>query len=81
MNMNLNDIKARIRSFYNGMGVSQIAGVTGLKRSTLADMRTDTWNPTAATLEKLLAPIPEGWSPAERLTERPIERPPERKAS
>ena len=66
MSKNFEDIKARIRGFYKGMGLSQIASVTGVKRTTLADIYSENWNPTLATLEKLLAPIPEGWKPAPR---------------
>lgn len=58
---------ARIRAFAREREwtKTRLAREAGLPDTTLRAFRDPAWNPTADTLRKLEAVIPEGWSPAE----------------
>ena len=62
MKTSMHEIKQTVRAFYGGMSKRQIARLTGLSgHQVLGNYEDDAWNPSSDTLEKLLAPIPEGW--------------------
>ena len=63
----------RVRAFARSRGWtrSRLAKEAGLTESTLRHFHDPAWNPTADTLRKLEAVIPDGWAPAETDAEAP----------
>ena len=58
---------ARIRAFAaaQGWSRSRLANEAGIAATVLRHFGRPDWNPTADTLRKLEAPIPEGWQPGD----------------
>lgn len=65
--MSIESAISRVRAFAfaTGWAASRYAREAGLGETTLRGFDSETWNPTADTLRKLEAVIPDGWQPGD----------------
>ena len=60
--MEYDPYKSRILAYYAGLPKTEISRMAGLSDpSVLNKYGKEDWNPTLKTLQKLSAPIPQGW--------------------
>lgn len=63
--MSIDDAIDRIRAYaaFRGWRKSRLAAEAGMRDTTLRDFDRNDWNPTADTLRRLEAIVPEGFEP------------------